>query len=154
MTAPTTPLDIVLQLLYAFVTTTAFAILFNIPRKWLVACGLIGAVGHLLRYSMRELGVSNEVATFSGALVVGLAGYWQASRYHLPRLIFTLTGIISMVPGAAAYEAVVYFSNSKLIEGLQSGVRVAFQLGAITAGLSTARFLTEIEFRDPSVEDG
>src|SRR3954449_590261 len=106
-----TLLDISFQLLCAFVTTVGFAILFNVPRRMLLPCGAIGAVGHLLRYLMRGSGISNEFATFTGAFFVGLAGYWQARRIHSPRMAFTLTGIITMIPGIPAYEMVVFFSN-------------------------------------------
>jgi uncharacterized membrane protein YjjB (DUF3815 family) len=144
-----TILDLLLQWLSALVVTGGFGILFNVPRRMLLPCGVIGAIGHLLHYMLRISGISNELATFAGALFVGLAGYWQARRIHSPRLAFTLTGIITMIPGIPAYEMVVYFSNNKLIDGLQSGVRVALLVGAITAGLSTARILTEIEYRKP-----
>jgi uncharacterized membrane protein YjjB (DUF3815 family) len=143
------PGDLLLHLFCAFVVTVGFGILFNIPHKMLVLCGTIGAIGHLLHYILRISGVSNEVATFIGALFVGLAGYWQARRIHAPRLAFTLTGIITMIPGIPAYEMVVFFSNNQLIEGLQRGVRVGLLVGAITAGLSAARFITEIEYRKP-----
>jgi hypothetical protein len=48
------------------------------------------------------------VATFIAALVVGLLGYSQARFFHVPRLIFTVTGIIPMVPGVPAFETIVY----------------------------------------------
>jgi uncharacterized membrane protein YjjB (DUF3815 family) len=144
-----TLLDFLIQWLCGFVVTAGFGILFNVPHKMLLPCGIIGASGHLLRYIMRTAGTSNELATFTGALFVGLAGYWQARRIHSPRLAFTLTGIITMIPGITAYEMVVFLSNNKLPEGLERGVKVALLVGAITAGLSAARMLTEVEYRKP-----
>jgi uncharacterized membrane protein YjjB (DUF3815 family) len=138
--------DLLLQGLFGFVATAGFAVLFNIPRRVLISAALIGAVGHLLRFALRQVGISNEVATFCGALTVGLVGYWQARRMHLPRLVFTVTGIISMVPGVSAYEIVVYFSKGDILDGLQSAVRATLIAGAIAAGLSTARILTETEW--------
>jgi len=150
----TTLSDLLWQGLLGFVATAGFAILFNVPRSTLLPAALIGAGGHLLRFSMRGLGISNEVATFCGALTVGLVGYWQARRVHLPRLVFTVTGIISMVPGVPAYEVIVYFSKGDILDGLQSAVRATLLTGAIAAGLSTARILTETEWlrnSDPPV---
>ncbi len=139
--------DLFLQGLFGFVATAGFAILFNVPRRALLICGLIGAAGHLLRFVLRQLGVSNELATFCGALLVGLIGYWQARRMYVPRLIFTVTGIISMVPGIPAYEVIFYFNRGDILAGLQSAVRATLIAGAIAAGLSTARILTETEWR-------
>ncbi len=139
--------DLLLQSLFGFVATAGFAILFNVPRRALLVCGLIGTAGHLVRFMLRRAGVSNELATFCGALLVGLVGYWQAWRIRVPRLIFTVTGIISMVPGIPAYEVIFYFNKGAILDGLQSAVRAALIAGAIAAGLSTARILTETEWR-------
>lgn len=138
--------DLLLQGLFGFVATAGFAILFNVPRRALLSAALIGAGGHLLRVFLRSVGISNEVATFCGALTVGLVGYWQAHGMQLPRLIFTVTGVISMVPGIPAYEMIVHFSKGNILDGLQSGVRATLVAGAIAAGLSTARILTETEW--------
>ncbi len=139
--------DLLLQALFGFVATVGFGILFNVPRRALFISGLIGAAGHLLRFVLRQLGVSNELATFCGAFLVGMVGYWRARQMHVPRLIFTVTGIISMVPGIPAYEVIFYFNKGDILTGLQSAVRAGLLAGAIAAGLSTARILTETEWR-------
>ncbi len=136
---------IFLQGVVGFLATFGFSVLFNAPRHTIISAGLVGAGGHILRYVLRGAGVSNEVATFAGALFVGLVGYWTAVRFNLPRLVFTVTGIISMVPGIAAYEVLVFFSRGDVSGGLQSGVRAILATGAIAAGLSLARFLTDPE---------
>ncbi len=138
--------DVLMQILMGFVATAGFAILFNVPRNVLLLAGLIGAIGHTLRFVLRDLGVSNELASFSGALAVGLIGYWSARHIHTPRLIFTVTGIIAMVPGVPAYEVIFYFNRGDILDGLQSAVRATLLAGSIAAGLSTARILTETEW--------
>ncbi len=137
---------ILLQGLLGFVATLGFAILFNVPRHTLLACAVIGSLGHVVRFGLRWVGFSNEVATFFGALCVGLVGYWQARRVHLPRLVFTVTGIISMVPGIPAYEMLVYFSRGDTLGGVRNAVQAALVTGAIAAGLGAARILTETEW--------
>lgn len=136
---------LLLQALLAFCVTVGFGMLFNVPREAILPCGLIGMLGHLTRFSLRSLGASDEINTFLGALVVGLVGYWAAKRTEQPRLVFTVTGIISMVPGIPAYETVIFFSRNEILSGLQSLVRAGLVTIAIAIGLSTARILTEIE---------
>jgi uncharacterized membrane protein YjjB (DUF3815 family) len=133
------------QAILALCVTMGFGILFNIPRNTLIPCGLVGVLGHITRFSLHTLGVSNEVATFFGALVVGLIGYWTARRMSCPRLVFTVTGIISMVPGIPAYETILFFSRGDILDGLQSIVRAGLITAAIAIGLSTARILTEVD---------
>jgi uncharacterized membrane protein YjjB (DUF3815 family) len=136
---------LLLQAVLALGVTIGFGVLFNVPRETLIPCGLIGILGHLSRFALHSFGVSNEVATFFGALVVGLIGYWIARRLDRPRLVFTVTGIISMVPGIPAYETVIFFSRSDILNGLQSAVRAGLATAAIAVGLSTARILTELD---------
>jgi uncharacterized membrane protein YjjB (DUF3815 family) len=138
--------EVVLQLALGFVVTVGFAVLFNVPRYTLLRCGVVGAFGHLVRYVAITYGLSNEAATFIGALIVGVLGYLQARRYHLPRLAFTVVGIVSMIPGIPAYEVMFYFSQGDVVGGMASGVRAALQTGAIAAGLATARIITELEW--------
>ncbi len=134
---------VLLQLLLGFIATLGFAILFNVPHRALLLCSVIGSLGHTLRFGLVELGVSNVVATFGAALFVGLVGYLPARRLHLARVVFTVTGIISMVPGIPAYQVMAYFSRGDIAGGLDSAVKAGLIAGAIVAGLSTARILTD-----------
>jgi len=136
--------DLLFQAALGLCITAGFAVLFNVPREALLYAALIGAGGHLVRFSLRGVGMSIEAATFCGAFAVGLVGYWTARRMDKPRMIFTVTGIISMVPGIPAYEMVIYFVHNETLSGLESAVRAGLITGAIAAGLSTARLLTEI----------
>jgi uncharacterized membrane protein YjjB (DUF3815 family) len=139
-----TAADIFLHIALGFCVTFGFAVLFNVPRAVLLQCAAIGAGGHLLKIGLQALGVSLEVATFCGAFAVGVTGYLVARRLHMPRLVFTVTGIISMVPGIPAFEAIIHFSSGDMLNGLQGVVRASLITGAIAAGLSTARLITEI----------
>jgi uncharacterized membrane protein YjjB (DUF3815 family) len=139
-------LNVLSQGVLAFVVTVGFGVLFNVPRSVLFWSGIIGAAGHMLRYLMQQLGASNEAATVCGALAVGLLGYWQSVRYRLPRLIFTVVGIITMIPGIPAYEMLFHFSAGEVDAGVAKLVRVGLQVGAIAFGLGTARIFTETEW--------
>lgn len=141
------PGTILLQAVWGFLATFGFAVLFNVPRKTLLACALVGAGGHAVRYTLRGIGVSNEVATFCGATFVGLTGYWQSRYWHWPRVVFTVTGIISMVPGIPAYEVLMYFNQGDILGGLQSFVRAGLVTAAIAAGLGAARILSDSDWQ-------
>src|SRR5262249_31654618 len=125
--------------------TIGFGVLFNVPPRALLPCGLVGVLGHVTRISLRQIGISNEVSTFLGALVVGLFGYGASRRLQMPRLVLTVTGIITMVAGISAYETIIFFSHNNILDGLQSAVRAGLATAAIAVGLSTARILTEFE---------
>lgn len=141
--------DLLQQGFWAFVATLGFAVLFNVPSRMLLVCGLTGAAGHLCRRLLLEQGVHPVTAAFCGALVVGLIGYSQARLFRLPRLIFTVTGIIPMVPGVLAYETVVYFMRDDILTGVESAVQAALICGAIGAGLMTARLSLNMGSANP-----
>ncbi len=126
---------------WGFIATAGFAVLFNVPTRMIAICGVTGAIGHMWRRSLMAHGVDVVTATFVGALVVGLLGYTQARFFHMPRLIFTVTGIIPMVPGIPAFETMVYFMRDDIATGLESLVLTGLIGGAIAVGLVTARLL-------------
>ena len=138
---------LVLQGGMALLATVGFAVLFNVPPRLLAACGVVGIGGHLVRYSLLQGGASPALAAYIGALFVGLFGYGISTRYKLPRLVFTVTGIITMIPGIPAYEVLLYFYKGDINGGLSAGVYAVLITGAVAAGLSTARLLTDSDLR-------
>ena len=82
---------------WAFVATTGFAVLFNVPTRMLAVSGFTGAMGLMWRNALLEAGIHSVAATFGGALIVGLLGYTQARFFHQPRLVFTVNGIVPMI---------------------------------------------------------
>lgn len=139
-----TNLELIKQGLWGFIATFGFAVLFNVPTRMLAVCGFTGAMGHMWRRALLANDVNPVVSTFAGALVVGLLGYSQARFFHMPRLIFTVTGIIPMVPGVPAFETMVYLVRDDIPSGLNSGVQAALLVAAIAAGLVSARLLTAL----------
>lgn len=143
MPADLSLLSLVAQFALGMGATVGFALLFNTPRHVLLQVALIGGLGHTVRYLLRGLGVGNEAASFSGAFVVGICGFYAAKPYRLPRLILTVTAIVPMIPGILAYETIVFFANGQYLFGIASGIRAALIAGSLAAGLTTARMLTD-----------
>ncbi|HEX3049489.1 MAG TPA: threonine/serine exporter family protein, partial [Aggregatilineaceae bacterium] len=114
-------LELLEQGLWGFIATAGFGVLFNVPTAMLPVSGFTGAMGHMWRRALLANGVHPVVATFVGAFIVGMLGYSQARFFHMPRLIFTVTGIISMVPGVTAFETVVYFLRNDFQAGIENG---------------------------------
>lgn len=126
---------------WAFVATAGFAVLFNVPTRMLAVCGLTGALGLMWRAALLEVGAHAVAATFAGSLIVGVLGYTQARFFHMPRLIFTVNGIVPMIPGVAAFETMVFFVRGDINAGVESAVVAFLLIGAIAFGLVTARML-------------
>jgi uncharacterized membrane protein YjjB (DUF3815 family) len=93
--------------LWSGVASLGFAILFNVPVRTLFACALCGATGHAIRTLLIEAGLPIESATLAGATVVGFLGETFAHRWHAPAPVFTVPGVIPMIPGTFAYGAMI-----------------------------------------------
>lgn len=147
--------ELLRQGFWAFLATAGFAVLFNVPTRALALCGFTGAMGLMWREALLGTGAHPVAAAFVGALIVGLLGYTQARFFHLPRLIFTVNGIVPMIPGVAAFETMVYFVRGDINAGVESAVVALLLIGAIAFGLVTARMLLTLgETRAPSPRRG
>lgn len=135
-----------LQALLSFIATLGFAVLYNVPRHALIWCSTIGMAAYLMQSILRSLGVSEPIAIFFGALLVGLAGSLPAKRLQLPMVLFVITGIICIIPGTSVYKVLVYFHQNDILGGLQSAVQAGFGIGAIATGIGVARIITDPEW--------
>lgn len=94
--------------LFSGIAALGFAILFNVPRRALIYCVLAGAVGHAMRTLMMEqFGLSITISTLIGATTVGFMAKYCAYRLKIPSLVFGISGVIPMVPGVFAFQAML-----------------------------------------------
>lgn len=133
----------------AAAATLGFGLLFNVPPRTLVGCCITGGVGHTVQLAATQLGASSAGASYVGALVVAVMGYILARVYRTPRMIFTVTGIIPMIPGVPAFSTMLAFASGNIDQGLLNAVQTLLIGGALAAGLTTVRVLTRVPGRSP-----
>jgi len=136
---------------WAAVAAAGFATLFNVPRRALPGCAIAGAVGYGLRTLLVEWGVMLELATLVGALVVGFLGEFLARRWQTPAAVFTVPGVIPLVPGSFAFRALIgliqitdlgtFGGTPVLVEAAVNAVRTGLILAAIAAGTAAPSLL-------------
>jgi len=94
--------------------------------------------------------VSLALATLLAATAVGLVASLLQRRLHEPRIAITVPSIIIMTPGLYAFKMIVLFGQGHVPEALEAASLFAFVIGAMGAGLASARFLSEgWRFADP-----
>ena len=140
------PLTLALRALASFGGACGFAILFNSEARVLPIVGMLALVGNELRLALHDANLMMPVATFIGALTVGLIASLVRRHLKVPRIVLTVPGIIMMVPGLYFYETIVLFSQGAILPGLKSLILVGFIIVAMAGGLATARFLTERKY--------
>jgi len=92
---------------FAFVVAVGFAILFSTPRRVIYVAGILGGLGHCIRFLLLHNHVHIVPATLAGAVFIGLAGIFCAHRVHAPPVVFTMPACITMIPGLYAYRAML-----------------------------------------------
>lgn len=146
MSLPNILADATVDASWAALAALGFAMLFNVPKRTLTSCVICGAVGHSIRAVLIDhFGMKIVPATLVGATVVGFVGMYFAHRLNAPALIFTVSGIIPMVPGVFAYQTMLGLlrlvivpaqeTNAVLVETSVNAVRTILILGALAAGI-------------------
>lgn len=134
----------VAQLITSFIAAAGFGVLFNAPRRALVQCGLIGMFGWVLYYTLVQGGMDVVPATVFGAMLVAVLSQLCAKIYRTPIIIFNVSGIIPLVPGGIAYDAMRHFVINDYLTAVQLSAKVMLLAGGIAIGLMFSEVANQI----------
>ena len=95
-------IKIVANLACSFIGTIAYAVMFQVPRRFYIGCGITGSVGWMI-YKLASVYCSVAVASFIGTVCTVLVARMLTVRLKCPITIFLISGIITLVPGAGIY---------------------------------------------------
>ncbi len=126
-----------IQIIASFIGTAAFAVLFGVPRKYYVLCGVSGVLGWILYMVLaRYAGFTPPAATVFATMLVVLSARYFSVLDKCPAIVFLLCGIFPLVPGAGVFWTSYYVVSDQLRLALGSGfmavkVTIAIVLGII-----------------------
>ena len=140
------PMTIFWWAVASFCGGCGLAILYNGTWRNVLYVGAIALIGNELRLLLYDHGVPLPLATFLGALAVGLAASIAGRWIKEARVSLTVPATVMMVPGLYALETLVYFDRGEILQGLSAGVLVGFVVGSIAFGLAAARFISQPEW--------
>jgi uncharacterized membrane protein YjjB (DUF3815 family) len=123
------------QLITSFISTAAFGILFNVPKQSLVKCGIVGMAGWIVYIVLENNGLSAVRATLAASFVVAVISQVFAKRYKSPVIIFSIAGIIPLVPGGLAYDTMRHFVENDYNTAIGLAAKTTMISGAIAIGL-------------------
>ena len=112
-----------IQLAAAFIGTFSFAILFGVPRKYYIACGLVGMLGwavYLL--AIRFTSAQAFLGTALGAALVALLSRYAAKALKCPSTVFLICGIFPLIPGAGVFWSAYYVAAGNVSTALSCGM--------------------------------
>ncbi|WP_246943837.1 threonine/serine exporter family protein [Bacillus pinisoli] len=132
------------QVITSFIASAAFGILFNAPRTSLVKCGFVGMVGWMIYFVLVEYKVDVIIATYAAAFFIAFISQFFARRYKTPIIIFSVAGIIPLVPGGLAYDAMRNIVSNEYTFAIESAVKVFLISGAIAIGLVSSEVVNQV----------
>lgn len=125
----------------SFISTVLFSIIFNAPKRLLVACGFVGAIAWTIYQLTVDLEFGKVGASFLGSLILGLMSHTMSRRYKRPVIIFIVPGIIPLVPGGAAYQATRFLVSNDYTSAVNTFLEVTLISGAIAFGILVSEIL-------------
>ena len=137
-------MEIIQHLVLSFVATACFGVIFNAPIKAIPYCGLVGMVGWTLNFMLGEVGIESIHAAFICAFIVAIVAHIFARRYRLPMIVFSVSGIIPIVPGGTAYNSMRHIVELDYLMGMQYGMRAFLISGALAMGLVFAEVIMQV----------
>jgi len=142
------------QLITSFVASAAFGIIFNVPKKALLQCGFAGMVGWLLYIMLQDMKVEPVTATVVAAFCVTMISHFFAKKYKTPIIVFSVSGIIPLVPGGLAYDAMRNFVENDYYSAVTLAAKVFMLAGSIAFGLVFSEVINQItkKFRQHKVK--
>jgi uncharacterized membrane protein YjjB (DUF3815 family) len=132
------------QILTSFIATSAFGIIFNIPKKSLIKCGLVGMIGWVIYFILFLSRIDVVFATFVAAFSIGVMSQIYAKIYRTPSIIFSVSGIIPLVPGGIAYDAMRQFVENDYDSATTLAAKAFMISGAIAFGLVFSEVINQV----------
>jgi uncharacterized membrane protein YjjB (DUF3815 family) len=132
------------QLVTSFVASGAFGMLFNAPKNALIKCGFVGMIGWMIYTWLVELQFDLVMSTFIASFFVAIISQFFAKRYKTPIIIFSVSGIIPLVPGGLAYDAMRNIVINDYNMAIQLAAKAFMISGAIAIGLVFSEVINQV----------
>ena len=121
------------------VSSVAFGVLFQVPRRYMWSALVSGATGYAVTaLAMRHIPEAPHVAAFCAALAVCVLANALARIMDRPAQLFQLPGMILLVPGSFGFVSLGDLLAKKPEAGVQEGFTMALVGAALVIGVLVA----------------
>jgi len=122
------------QVIMSFFGTVGFSIIFNVPKRELIFCGIIGCLGWIL-YLILEANNGYILATLCAAAIVTALSRCMSVIRKNPVTLYLIPGIIPLVPGAGIYFTMFHIVMGEYMYAALQGIETLARAGTISLGL-------------------
>lgn len=132
------------QLVTSFLASAGFGIIFKVPKNSIIKCGFVGMVSWFVYLVFLSNNFDSVSASLIAAFVVGWISQIFAKRYKTPVTVFIIGGIIPLVPGGLAYDAMRSFVENEYDLAISKSTKTLLIAGAIALGLIFSEVVNQI----------
>lgn len=140
-----------LPVLYAFLGSLGFAVLFNIHGSGLLICGAGGALGWLVYLLMAPFAQGPILQSFFAAIAISAYSELMSRIRKCPVTGYLLVAFFPLVPGGGIYYTMKYCMDGETALFLSKGMETLGIAGALAVGVllvsSMVRLMTNYRHR-------
>lgn len=133
-----------ISVLYAFISSLGFGILFNVRGKNLIIASIGGGVGWLFYLLTKNSTSSEIVSLFVGSLVISIYSEIFARIMKNPVTIFLICALIPLVPGGSMYYTTFEAVQGNIDKSIVLGIQTLFNAASIAVGIILISTLSRI----------
>jgi uncharacterized membrane protein YjjP (DUF1212 family) len=128
--------QIPIQVAAAILASACYAIVFHIPVRAILPAGLAGGLCWLVYLLALPATQSALIATFLASFAAGLVSWVLARLRQSPTTLYTLPGVLPLLPGLPIYSGMLALSQNRSNDGILQLITATFLGGAIAAGVA------------------
>lgn len=103
----------ILVLIGGFLTAAGAALLFQVPVRQAMLCGVIGVLASFLNLLVSRGSEATVLSTFAASLLVAVLSHAAARIVKMPVTVFLIPCIFPFVPGAGMFHIVYSLIESR-----------------------------------------
>ncbi len=132
------------DVLLSCMISLGWCLMFTLPKRYIVLCLIMTALGFGVRFVMTDWGIHLAVATFFGSMSASFLGVYFSQKHGLPPKALIVPSVICLMPGIVAYKAMVSmvqigyfgFNMSLFVQMMTYFFEAIFVISALVLGLS------------------
>lgn len=133
-----------LQIIYAFIVSLGFGVLFNVRDKNLFFAALGGAVGWFFYSLTLNLSSSSVLAMLMASISISIYAEIFSRVLKNPVTLFLVCSLIPLVPGSGMYYTVFEAVQGNIFESLNYGIETLSLAGVIAVGIILVSTLSRL----------
>ncbi|WP_346898020.1 threonine/serine exporter family protein [Clostridium sp. UBA7503] len=132
------------QVIYAFIVSLGFGVLFNVRDKNLFFAALGGAVGWFFYSLTLNLSNSNILAMLIASISISIYAEIFSRVLKNPVTLFLVCSLIPLVPGSGMYYTVFEAVEGNVFGSLNNGIETLSLAGVIAVGIILVSTLSRL----------